>query len=991
MTHLSRLQIEKFGTLSSVSFDIPTGLCVIYGPNEAGKSTLLNALDVAISGVSPRGHLGVPARDVRLTFTIVDSDTGTETHYRRTTRGLAVTHDGDHAPADIVSPWQATVDALGPWLATHGLDHQHLRAGGQALIDGRGDLADVIFEAVEGFSARTTLRDIETRMDELYKRKRGSSAIKETLAALKVAEQRENEALVDPVIVHRHQEISDQASHTVEQTRSAYHLAESHVHICQRNQTAFHDIRTYLELTAERDALSGFILQGHDCILLAGLLATRTETADKVAALATRCSELQTLINASPATDPILEDEALIDDLVRLRPEAERDQELSHSAVTHETVAVNELSGILVNADPHTLATDPYAHARSLLLSDDVIAGLSSLAERIREQRGVVQAAKNQTEEALRSLEDHAVSHGSVGSGVTELHVARDARESAWQELRIVLRRKGPLDDQVLRDRIAHYEDSVAHFDLAVESALGSTQRTAERATLESTVSKLRRIEDRERERLLAEEIDWDDHARATHLPQGINSEGWNSRLSMLSQIKEVCARIDEQRILLGSSGSLWRSFSTNVHDLDVRYSCAGSVEAILDALATRLRTTREATQLHERNVLEHSRAQQAHEQLESKIIDDDASIADMCVRLSIPDADDLPTVVSRSKRAHDLDKVIQNIRTQLLLLHHHDEQAVEETIAYIANRTLAELDLELQDALMKKVEVFNSLESALSQYREAERELHEVQNRDEAPRLAQDVTGFRLTLAEMSEEYARLAIQRHLLQIQRQKLTASQGSTTLANAGELLEKFTDGRFIALEAVEQGTDDRTVIVHRADSAEFRLDELSEGTADQVYLSLRLAGIKARHQHMVEAGFLPYPIVLDDVLLAFDDARTHAALAHLRDWSHDTQILLTSHHHAVRDAATDLGIPVISAPDIPPVTSIFDIAGYRSNRSVTRATPDASQVRLTRQEALARVREWCARRGDEVPTRRIPKTVLEAYIREYPQHAEALGL
>jgi uncharacterized protein YhaN len=991
MTRLTHIDIERFGAIPPVTFDLPNGLCVVYGPNEAGKSTLLHALDAAIGGVSPRGHLGTPAREVRVAFAIGDSKTGSITRYLRTARGLTLASDPQRISSDVENPWQGTFDALGPWLTTHGLDHQHLRAGGRALIDGRGDLADVVFEALEGFSARATLRDIETRMDELYKRKRGSSAIKEALLALSLAEQRENEAVVDPEVIKHHQALCDQASKDVEEARNVYHSAELRLLACQRHQAAFHDVRTMQDLGAEREALGDFILDDESCQVLADLLESKSAITERITVLTDRCAELDTLVDTSPAADSILDDEETIDALLRRKADADRDREQSETAAVREAEAFTELNRLLVDADPHTLTDDPYAHARSLLLSEDIIAGLSSAAELALQQRSILDAARIQSEEALRTLEDHAAITGTSSAEAVDLHHARRVRDSAWQEVRRVLSQKGPLDDDSVSTCIATYEEGIANFDIAVESALGATQRSAERATLESNVAKLRRAQEREREQLLATEANWRDLSRAAQLPLGIAPEGWAARHSMLSHIKEVCARIDDHRHLVHSTGDIWRTFRTSVEGLGIKYSYTGGVEAILDSLAMRLRVTRESFQLHEQHIVERSENQTSLAAMQKALAECEVQIENIRTRFQIPDSQDLTDTVTRSAHAHELDTRITSIRHQLLLLHHHDDEVLKATIAYAKERTLAELELELQEASADKTVAFSALESALSRLREAERGLHEAQYRDEAPRLAQEVTDLRLTLAEMSEEYARLAIQRHILQLQRQKLTALQGSTTLANAGELLEVFTGGRFIALEAVEQGSDDRTVIVHRADSAEFQLHELSEGTADQVYLSLRLAGLRARTQHMSEAGLLPYPIVLDDVLLAFDDARTHAALAYLREWSGDTQILLTSHHQAVRQAAEDLGIPVICAPTTPEVTPVADVSSYRSHRSVPRATPDASQSRLSRQEALARVREWCARRGDEVPTRRIPKAVLAEYVSEYPHHAEALGL
>ena len=58
---------------------------------------------------------------------------------------------------------------------------------------------------------------------------------------------------------------------------------------------------------------------------------------------------------------------------------------------------------------------------------------------------------------------------------------------------------------------------------------------------------------------------------------------------------------------------------------------------------------------------------------------------------------------------------------------------------------------------------------------------------------------------------------------------------------------------------------------------------SDGTADQLYLAVRLA---------VSAELLPSaPFILDDALVRFDDARLHEAMMLLQEEAQSRQILL----------------------------------------------------------------------------------------------------
>ena len=74
-----------------------------------------------------------------------------------------------------------------------------------------------------------------------------------------------------------------------------------------------------------------------------------------------------------------------------------------------------------------------------------------------------------------------------------------------------------------------------------------------------------------------------------------------------------------------------------------------------------------------------------------------------------------------------------------------------------------------------------------------------------------------------------------------------------------------------------------------------MDGLSDGSRDQLYLSLRLAALESyikEHE--------PMPLILDDLLITFDDARAGAILAQLDKLSTRTQIFLFTHHQHLVD-------------------------------------------------------------------------------------------
>ena len=110
--------------------------------------------------------------------------------------------------------------------------------------------------------------------------------------------------------------------------------------------------------------------------------------------------------------------------------------------------------------------------------------------------------------------------------------------------------------------------------------------------------------------------------------------------------------------------------------------------------------------------------------------------------------------------------------------------------------------------------------------------------------------------------------------------------------AGELLAKLTGGKYDKVSLTrefEALAEEHDALLPR------RALVLSRGTADQLYLAVRLAVCE-----LVLPGEEPCPLVLDDALANFDDERMALALSTLAELGKERQILLFTCHS--REAA-----------------------------------------------------------------------------------------
>ena len=143
--------------------------------------------------------------------------------------------------------------------------------------------------------------------------------------------------------------------------------------------------------------------------------------------------------------------------------------------------------------------------------------------------------------------------------------------------------------------------------------------------------------------------------------------------------------------------------------------------------------------------------------------------------------------------------------------------------------------------------------------------------------------------ILELERTYGALTIAMETLVQARQELQRRFAPGIARRAGELMRQMTGGRYDRLSIGED------LSLRAGARQENTLHEAlwrSDGTVDQLYLSLRLA---------VSKELLPQaPLVLDDALVRFDDQRLKAAMEILREEAKTRQVILFTCHSREAD-------------------------------------------------------------------------------------------
>jgi uncharacterized protein YhaN len=173
---IERLDLIRYGAFTDRSLVLAPAVCdmqIVFGPNEAGKSTARAALEDLLFGIEERSPYGgfLHVYSALRLGGLVSEDGQCLDFRRRKGRRDTLTN-----PADETLPGGEA--ALAPFLngvtkdflrRMFALSHERLQAGGREMLDAKGEAGQALFSAGTGLAdLRHRMRDLEEQADALW-------------------------------------------------------------------------------------------------------------------------------------------------------------------------------------------------------------------------------------------------------------------------------------------------------------------------------------------------------------------------------------------------------------------------------------------------------------------------------------------------------------------------------------------------------------------------------------------------------------------------------------------------------------------------------------------------------------------------------------------------------------------------------------------------------------------------------------------------------
>jgi uncharacterized protein YhaN len=389
-----------------------------------------------------------------------------------------------------------------------------------------------------------------------------------------------------------------------------------------------------------------------------------------------------------------------------------------------------------------------------------------------------------------------------------------------------------------------------------------------------------------------------DQEASPTEAHSVLESIGeWNEKLAEIETLRDRIEGIDQDANRFRTAvHSVTKKVGTDLSDDLTQLDVAQAVSDLHDQLAHAQR----AQSRHEELQRQLKQTQQQQLQAQAKSVELELTLEALCQEAGCQSPEQLPAIEAQSAERKRLQGELREYESRLLEL-----AAGEELEAWIARVEKTNPDT-IEPTLLQWAEEIEQLDRqrhAGSETIGSQRT--ELERMDGSARAAEAQEEAEQLLAQLrtdTRQYARFHLASAVLQRAIEQYRQQSQGPVLERASRLFCELTQGLFDGLRVDSNEKGDAALMGIRAGGERVvGVEGMSEGTCDQLYLALRIASLEtylAEHE--------PVPLIVDDILIQFDDQRATAALQILAQLSERTQVIFFTHHqHLVQLAKENL--------------------------------------------------------------------------------------
>ena len=562
---------------------------------------------------------------------------------------------------------------------------------------------------------------------------------------------------------------------------------------------------------------------------------------------------------------------------------------------------------------------------------------LSGVLDRARELAG---QRKRQADQAKETLDAAREQHEAVQEAWKQWLQARELRDTFVPDTVVELRGKVELGITHLssvrtwRQRIKAIEKDIGEYAEAVEPLAtafdvpfnsndlrtvagvadilielhGEVERKVRARTgAEEELEKARhQLVEREKHRD-AVQLKWEEWLRAHNLQDSLTPE---TVVRLQEQIKTARSHHENVRSWQQRIKAIEKDIKEYVEAVEPLSSAfdvtfdrndARTVAAAADRLVELLKEVQERVRKREGAEAELEDAELRLEERRNELQKAEEELGQLLRSGGAENAEDFRVRAGLSERRGSLEEKVRNAHDRLQRLSGPGESLVRLK-AELANTDPQSIDDAIA-ALGEEQAVASAGREELSTERGSIRaELDRLVGEEESSRLRMERNVLMEQIKGHARDWARLTLAQNLLEEARRKFERERQPGVVRHAEKFFTEITEGRY---RQVYAPLGEQTITVTDADGRTKQPSELSRGTREQLFLSLRFGLIRELGERTE-----PLPVVVDEILVNFDPDRALRAAVAFTELSSTNQVLVFTCHPTVvelfRNAASEAG-------------------------------------------------------------------------------------
>jgi len=378
----------------------------------------------------------------------------------------------------------------------------------------------------------------------------------------------------------------------------------------------------------------------------------------------------------------------------------------------------------------------------------------------------------------------------------------------------------------------------------------------------------------------------WEQWLRSAGLPTTLSPDGALEFLTKAESARSNLRRISELRHRVGG---IKRVISDYLREASAMLQACGRPEeasvSAVDRLVRDLEAARDALKDRQNLRKEQKRLEGRRSHLLIRLQGLEAQRGALFRAATSENEEDFLAAASRARRRAELDKELKDARRLLETLLGSGD-SLEQGIDELGRTSPEESEMKARRLNEEIEQLRRQMQGTDQKVGELRQQVRGVETDERASRLRAEIKSLEEDLLDDGHRWAILTLARAILRRTQQKYERERRPRVIEEAEGFFGEITGGRYRVVSPVGEAR----IELESNDGKRKTLEELSTGTAEPLYLSLRFG-------YICELGRQgqPLPVIMDEVLVDFDPERARGAARGIARLADSHQVLLFTCH------------------------------------------------------------------------------------------------